>query len=372
MQWSLGGIVSYLKGIIRPGGSFSTDEDSYFKDLINSTIDGVCLSFPIRELRVPNYFIQTVADYSTGTATATTGSKTVTLAGSTLTYDMKGRKIQLNSEDDYYIIKDLNTATSVITLDRGWLGTTASSLTILIFENSYALPKDFNWGKGVFIFDTRWQPLENQDWDWIEARDPSFTDTGTPDIFAIEGQREIREPYTGTNTADATTSTTALVDSSLIATADDYYKDWYLVNTTTGGTSRITGYTVSTTTIQLEEAITGQAVGDSYFLLSQAVYMALYPRYTATSNVKVKYYSKHPLLVNDYDIPKIPSDFRNYITAAVLEIWYGKDGLAIRYANMKVKEEINLQAKYSKELKSFPREGARQILGRQFTFKVGS
>jgi len=76
-----------------------------------------------------------------------------------------------------------------------------------------------------------------------------------------------REPSTGTNTADASTSTTQVVDSALDSSVDDYYNGYLLVNTTRDAVARISDYDGGTTTITLATPIPSQAVGDSYYIV---------------------------------------------------------------------------------------------------------
>jgi len=74
------------------------------------------------------------------------------------------------------------------------------------------------------------------------------------------------EPSVGTNTADAGTDATTLVDAGLISSADDFYNDWQLSNTTRGLSAKITNYVGSSKTITCE-SIAGQTSGDSYKII---------------------------------------------------------------------------------------------------------
>ena len=370
MQWNYGNILSYIKDQISIGGSFSSDQEAVLKNLINAKLDILALSFPIDELKVPNYFLQSPADYDTGTISATNASTAITGSGTTWTYKMKGRKIRINDGLDYYIVKDVASTTS-ITLDRKYLGDTASGLSYTIFENGLDLPINYNWIKGVFIFNSRWKPLTSKTWDWIESLDIGLTHTGTPEDYAETGRKTVREPYTGTLTADAGSSTT-ITDSALLSDEDDYYNDWTLVNETAGGTSRISDYDGSSKIITLQEAITGQAAGDKYYIFSDFKQLVLYRRYTEEKNVLIKYYKKHSLLINDYDVPEVPDDFLNWLTGAVLEVWYGKDELARKWAAVRQGEENKLKGKYNKKIDEQQKQGAREITAgkRLMSFEV--
>ena len=75
-----------------------------------------------------------------------------------------------------------------------------------------------------------------------------------------------REPANGTNTADAGTNTTTLVDAALTSAADDFYNGWFLYNSTRNKGVAITDYAGSTRTLT-HPTITGQTAGDAYIIL---------------------------------------------------------------------------------------------------------
>lgn len=67
-------------------------------------------------------------------------------------------------------------------------------------------------------------------------------------------------------TADAGTNTTTIVDAGLSSTTTDYYKGWFLFNSTRSKGAIVTAYNGSTKTLTLSWAIGSQTTGDSYFL----------------------------------------------------------------------------------------------------------
>jgi hypothetical protein len=77
-----------------------------------------------------------------------------------------------------------------------------------------------------------------------------------------------REPTT-TYAADATTSTTTIVDSQLTSDTTDYYKPAYVYNTTLGLSGLISAYNKTTKTIT-HATITGQAAGNTYYVAFSA------------------------------------------------------------------------------------------------------
>lgn len=371
MQWNFGEIVNYIEGLISPGGSSSsTARTNTIKDLVNSSFDDIALSFAIEELKAPDWFFQTVADVTTGTASVTEGSPTVTLTTAP-TDEMYGRKFRASSDSDYYIIKDLSVASKTLTLDRNYLGDTDTAATYTIFENLYNLAYDTAWVKGVYIFEGDWKQLDVMDWGEIENLDPNLDDSGTPENYALAGERILREP-TGTSvvTTTASTNSSQVACTSFLLDEDDYYNDWIWVNITRGKTSRVVDFTGATQIAALEEDIPGQTAGDTGYLLSKFNQISLYYRYTEIKNVKVKYYKKHPVLVNNYDIPLVPDEFRRLVAYDVLEKYYGNDPLAAKYSSLRTRQENFLKKRYSRKIFKQQKEGRRRPQGRLVSFRV--
>jgi hypothetical protein len=353
MQWNFKGIVDHIKGLVSVDATWAAGQDTVFKNLVQNAINTACLMFPIEELKV-SAFIVYPADYSTGTLTATLGSKTLTGSGTTWTYDMKGRKISTSDGSDYYTIASATSDT--ITLTEVYQGTGGAGLTYKIFDNCSPMPSDVNWIRGVGLPDNR-IITEEKSWDYINEIDPGLVHTGVPYIYARVGVEQLREPITSIYTAGAGTSTTSMICSSLTATQDDYYKGWVLVNVTLGKSANVTGYTASTTTLTIDEAITSQAVNNTFYLVRSVELLAVYRRFTAKYRVKLLYYKNHPTLYNDYDMPVLPVMFLNYITASVLEIHYEKDVLAQKWTNIKDKEASILKKKYGRTLSNTQKDG---------------
>ena len=80
------------------------------------------------------------ADYTTGTVTITAGSTTVTGAGTTFTADMVGRYIK-TTDRQWYKISGF-TSTTVLTIDRPYLGSAITGATYNISQVSQ-IPEDF-------------------------------------------------------------------------------------------------------------------------------------------------------------------------------------------------------------------------------------
>lgn len=84
-----------------------------------------------------------VAAYSTGTVSITSGSATVTGSGTTFTANMVGRYLKVTTESGdglWYRIASF-TSTTVVTLENVYEGSTVAAVTYKIAE-AYALPED--------------------------------------------------------------------------------------------------------------------------------------------------------------------------------------------------------------------------------------
>ncbi len=105
-----------------------------------------------------------------------------------------------------------------------------------------------------------WYKLYNRDTTIFNILSALFTAGGLT-LNAIP-----KEPAAGTNTADAGTDATTLVDAALTGTTDDYYKDWYVYNTT-----RSAGATISASSGAgkscTHATIANQVSGDTYYIV---------------------------------------------------------------------------------------------------------
>lgn len=375
MQWNFGAIIDYISDCITPGVPLSAAHTTLVKNLINSSVGGIAITFPINELKLPDHYVRTVLDYATGTVTATDGIATVTGATTAWNYKMIGRKISIDSERAYYTIVDVSAADTLI-LDRVYNGTGGAGLAYNIFENSFDLPEGIGatgWIKGVFDPSRNSQEIDEVSWDWIDYQDPSLQSTGQVDKYALIGNKVIREPFGTTNyAADASTTTTTVIESTLKSAEDDYYNDWTLVNVTRGKTSKVIDYTGATTTLTLEEAIAGQVATDEFYLLKQAPQITFYRRPNTVKDYLVKGYKATPKLLNLYDIPLLSEDFLNLITAQVLAVYFQKDVTGLgKIWKASVNDALEmLKGKYARKTDSRQREGVYKKTGRTISMEI--
>lgn len=124
------------------------------KNVINTSIERISREANWKQLRRRGSF-NTIATYSTGTVTATLGSRTITGASTlwltnTTAAIAVGRRMTIGGSSQRYTITAIGSDTS-ITVDYAYDGTTASALTYTIYgQEFYNLPIQTN--KEAFIY----------------------------------------------------------------------------------------------------------------------------------------------------------------------------------------------------------------------------
>lgn len=125
----------------------------------------------------------TTADYSTGTIAVTNGSNAVVGTGTTFTSGMVGKMIRVGSDNAFYRVSGFTDATH-ITLASNYTGTTASSLSYIVFSSCTDQWKDF--GSSNEITDLRqmdtyedWVVIpNNNNFALLNVTDDSFNNAG--------------------------------------------------------------------------------------------------------------------------------------------------------------------------------------------------
>jgi len=135
----------------------NTADEGKYKSLINDIYtDWLPSKVDWRILQTSSY-ITLSEPYSTGTISATNGSQNITGSGTTWTASMTGWKIKIEGDDNIYTFT--RTGNTSGTLDKPFLGTTGTSLTYTLFQDTYSLASDFErllpYGKnrGLYYFD---------------------------------------------------------------------------------------------------------------------------------------------------------------------------------------------------------------------------
>jgi hypothetical protein len=261
------------------------------------------------------FYIQTVAEYSTGTVAVAANATAVVGTGTTFTEAMIGYYIFLNGVP--YKISAYTDATN-ITIDRPYESTTALTAgSVSIVKAEFPLPYDCDFSRIVSVSDT-YTPLKLKYMDW-----PKFnrmfsnpTDVSDPTYFIPIGFQTERYPAgTSYAAAAATTSTTQVVlpTTGSPSGVDNYYLNWHLNNKTRKLVSRITGYTGSTRVALCSPAVAAQAATDEFALEKKIPYVLFYPYPGSLFSLKVVYYKTPNILVNDWDLPVLPDRFHELI-----------------------------------------------------------
>lgn len=168
---------------------------------------------------------------------------------------------------------------------------------------------------------------------------PDIGTSGVPTDYLRWGFSLLREPLTPSSfgTADAGTSSTALVDAAILSTETDYYKGWLLCNTVRLLQQRVSAFNGSTKTLTLRYPITGQVVTDTYYLQKYLMQVQFDALMEEVRPIRFRYYGFPEPLINDYDIPAIPGTchmdlVRRMVANALAQD--GKEGRADYYFNL--------------------------------------
>jgi hypothetical protein len=121
--------------------------------------------------------------YTTGTASATQGSTTITGSGTTWTSGMIGRQIKLNGQAPILTITAVASTTS-LTVDLAWPLATASAQTYQILQNYVTAPTDLKYLMAVLDPYRQWRLLFNYTQPEINRFDPARVNVGDTWIVA--------------------------------------------------------------------------------------------------------------------------------------------------------------------------------------------
>lgn len=134
------------------------------------------------ERRQVEAWLQTTAEYETGTVAVTNGSTAVTGTGTVWTAAMTGRRIRIAGDDEWYTFTRTGNTTG--TLERNYEGTTDADATYSIFQNVYTLPAACKILDEIRSFQLD-LPLEKVSLTKLNEIDPSRNSYGDPEKFAL-------------------------------------------------------------------------------------------------------------------------------------------------------------------------------------------
>mgnify|MGYP001558692749 FL=1 len=240
---------------------------------------------------------------STNTADSGTSTTQIVDSGLTSTVDdyYNGMLVVNTSRSNAVArVEDYAGSTKTITLDTA-IPSQAAADTYYIVKDRFHLP----WSVGR-IYNlrnaTNGSKVPVRRAHRMDILTPKAINPAAPRDAILFGVDHFRVPVTSTLTADASTSSTQIVDAALPSSTDDAYNGWLLVNTTRGLHARILDYTGSTRTATLETSIASQTTGDSYFLLRAQRFLQVYPPPDTAYTLELRHYRAVADLVNDYDV----------------------------------------------------------------------
>ena len=264
-------------------------------------------------------FVTTIAPYTTGTVTATNGSKTITGSGTTFTAAMVSRKIRMGSENAYYRIAAYVSATEV-TLEVPYQGTTASGKTFSIYKDEYRLPADLDVYKVLRQIENS-VAMVGMEPSAFDIYSPTPQSQGSPNFEILAGTK--LDTYT-TGTLSGTVNLSILTGVGTLWTEVEGL----------GKGSRITigtvVYTVKSVdsntqiTIYEKQSVTSAAVTYTIHLDNYIVQFYQVP--DSAENIYFRYQRIPAPLINDEDIPDLPEKYHYIlVTAGLIWAWMTKD-----------------------------------------------
>jgi len=234
-------------------------------DLLNRAKAYVVRKAPLDTLLRRTSF-ETIAEYTTGTLAITTNTTSVVGTLTVFTAEMVGRKIQIGSDKTPYTISEFIDTTH-IEIDRPFVGTTETAGTYKIFQDVISLPPFVD--RPLVIMNLSNEILRLRTPTWLNTRYPDpLRAAGNPGYWGVFGSKESIDPVDGSSyAADASTDADSIVEAGLAnTTIQDYYKGWYVYNSTRKKWSRVDSYDISDTTLYLKTPITGQVATDAFYL----------------------------------------------------------------------------------------------------------
>jgi len=274
--------------------------------------------------------IRTVANYTTGTVSITNGSRTVTGAGTVWTSAMEGRYFQPQGSKNWYRIRRVENATSLI-LYSAIKEDSASSQTHIIWKRFYYFPSEVrkvlefgSWIQNGIIEEKSLYALRDQN------KDISLT--GEPEEFSMFGADPFESSYSE-GTVSVTEDNNLLTGSGTSWLDNVEEGDRVEIGTDIYRVKRVE----SDTRIRLLNSANSTASGASYTIHKENnLGFQLWFNPNDVYILPYTYLKRVYDMVNEeYDRPEVPEEF----DAAILDL-----AEADRLADMDDSKWINKQA----------------------------
>lgn len=276
------------------------------KTQINDTClekwNGYAWSFRYRE-----YPLVMSPRVTSGTLTATNGSRTVTASGTPFianTHEGAWIRFTADTVQALYRVQTVN-STSSITIEPAYQGTTGASKAYTLDKTDYLLPAEISDVSGIRITSSMYEiPLR-----YMNATDASQFPpiTGNPSEAYIFNQAQRSTSYS-TGTVSGTTGTTTITGVGTAWLANLTPGDDFLIN---GDTNTYTVFAVdSDTSLQLYQKLLGTASGATYAASRQfGKVIRLFPSADQSYVYYVRALRKYPLLINNADTNELLQRF---------------------------------------------------------------
>lgn len=178
MALTFGALQDELAVVVGSGMNSDDDMRVSFKRWLNQAFRMIAYAYPWDDMRAEQR-IATVAPYTTGTATFTLDSATVTGSGTTWTAAMVGRKIALTQGGTYYRITAFASTTSITIADT-YAGATASGSAYTIYQDEYDLAATTHSIEDAVPLIDGALPLAQKSQREMDGADPLGRTTGRP------------------------------------------------------------------------------------------------------------------------------------------------------------------------------------------------
>lgn len=304
-----------------------------------------------------NYRIVTDIDVTTGTITATNGSRTITGSGTSFLSTHKNWQIYFGSDaiQNWYKIRKYTSATQ-LELDVPYQGTTGSSKTYVLRHFDYYLPTE-PWDIGSTIVTANNRPVAILEPYSMDIIGPVPFYKGTPLAVSIYSSDFLPTAYT-TGTISGTINTNTLTGVGTL----------WLDNVYPGDSVTIGSYTYTVATVDSDTQITlynnlqvAVAALSTYSNVRQfGRVLRIMWASTDPYVLDIRALRKYAPLVNDYDTNEILYRYSNTIVtkAAALELKQQND---MRSRELLAEAEIMIQKARAEDESLTPRDHVAPI-----------
>jgi hypothetical protein len=283
-----------------------TSQTALVRQWINQAQDEI-QSFFDWPFLITQDWIQTNAEYTTGTGTinVTNGSASISGTGTSWTSAMTGRKFRVTGDNEWYVFTYVSGTTG--TLDRVYEGTTSTTADYTLFQDTYRTRGDVNklllmrnLGQSRAIYYV-------SSYDLDKAR-PTDRDPSQPWVVAVLGRDTSTET---TGTVSGSTGSTTITGSGT---------SWTSVEGLTQGLKiRIGNYTYTIKSVDSDTQITTYETlqtgpsGSAYTINLNNILVKFSNPPDSATGIPYRFQRTLPPLSNDWDESEIPEKYHRLL-----------------------------------------------------------